>query len=208
LRRQPLDRAFFARDALRVARSLLGKILVRETKDGVVAGRLVEVEAYRGPHDLAAHTAGGRRTPRNEVMWGPPGYAYVYFVYGMHWCMNAVAAKEGAPEAVLLRAVEPLEGADLMQARRAEGRAKGRPIPVARLASGPANLCKAFAVDRSLNAADLCDPRSPLRLLDAPPVPLAKIRATPRIGVDYAGDHAELPWRFCLAGSPSVSADG
>src|SRR5688572_18570601 len=114
----PLPRSFYERDAVRLARALLGRTLVHATEDGVVAARIVETEAYRGPTDRAAHTFGGRRTPRNEVMWGPAGHAYVYFVYGMHFCLNAVAAGEGIPEAVLLRAAEPIEGHALARARR------------------------------------------------------------------------------------------
>lgn len=200
-----LPRAFYARDAVRVARALLGKTLVRRTGDGVVAGRIVETEAYRGPFDRAAHSAGGRRTSRNEVMWGPPGFAYVYFVYGMHWCLNAVCAAEGAPEAVLLRAVEPLVGLDLLRARRLAGRKGAAPLADAALARGPANLCRAFGVDRAQNGADLVAGDA-LSIHDAPPIPARRIVATPRVGVDYAGDDALLPWRFCVADSPAVSA--
>jgi DNA-3-methyladenine glycosylase len=219
-----LPRAFFARDAVRVARALLGKTLVRRTPAGLVAGRIVETEAYRGPDDRAAHSAGGRRTPRNEVMWGPPGFAYVYFVYGMHWCLNAVCAPPGKPEAVLLRAVEPLLGLDLMRARRLAGRpaARGRKAAAKHanalasraaaalladeaLARGPANLCRAFAVDRALNGAAFVESAA-LSLHDAPPVAARRIAATPRVGVDYAGEDALLPWRFCVVGSPAVSA--
>lgn len=202
----PLPRAFYARDAVRVARSLLGKILVRVAPEGVVAGRIVEVEAYRGPADRAAHSAGGRRTARNEVMWGPPGYAYVYFVYGMHWCANVVCAAAGRPEAVLFRAVEPLEGPEVMRARRAAGRGIVRSAKDALLASGPANLCRAFGIDGSLGGADLADPRSPLRIVDGAAVRGAARVASPRVGVAYAGADAALPWRFSVAGSPSVSA--
>ncbi len=181
-----LARTFYERDALRLARALLGKLLVHDTADGVTAGRIVEVEAYRGPADRAAHSAGGRRTPRNEVMWGAAGHAYVYFVYGMHWCANVVAAAPGEPEAVLLRAVEPVEGLGLMRARRAA------PVADAHLARGPANLCRAFGIDRAQNGADLV--AGALRILDAPAVPARRVVRTPRIGVDYAGEDAALPW--------------
>src|SRR6185436_12721560 len=111
---EPLPRSFYARPVLSVARDVIGKVLVHRTRQGVVAGRIVEAEAYRGPEDRAAHTWGGRRTARTEAMFGPPGVAYVFFVYGMHWHLNLVTTREGAPHAVLLRAAEPLLGVQLM----------------------------------------------------------------------------------------------
>jgi DNA-3-methyladenine glycosylase len=173
----------------------------------VVAGRIVEVEAYCGPADLAAHSAGGRRTPRNEVMYGLGGHAYVYFVYGMHFCMNVVAATRDVPEAVLLRAVEPTHGIEIMAARRGRDPDRLTPRLVQGLARGPGNLARAFGVDRRLNGADLR--RSELRLLRpragaATPGP-ATIVASRRIGVDYAGAWAGRPWRFSRRGNPSVS---
>lgn len=216
--RPPLPRSFYETDALRLARRLLGKALVHAAPEGTAACRIVEVEAYRGPEDRAAHSAGGRRTPRNEVMWGPAGHLYVYFVYGMHWCANVVAADVDRPEAVLLRAAEPLDGLDLMRARRARDagtrRSAGKPgstrvrrgAPTVRdehLLRGPANLCTALGIDRGLNGADLL--AGPVLLLDGPAVPARSIIRTPRIGVDYAGDDALLPWRLFVAGSPAVS---
>ncbi len=193
----PLPRAFYQRDALRLARALLGKVLVVCAPEGRMAARLVEVEAYRGPHDLAAHTAGGRRTPRNEVMWGPAGHLYVYFVYGMHWCANVVAAAPGRPEAVLLRGAEPLAGLDLMRARRPAARRD------AELLRGPANLCRALGIDRARNGEDLVS--GAVTIVDAPPVAAHDVARTPRVGVDYAGAHAALPWRLFVKGSPAVS---
>lgn len=192
-----LLRSFYAAPTLRVARALLGKILVHEGAGGTTAGRIVEVEAYRGPEDRAAHTAGGRRTPRNEVMWGPPGHLYVYFTYGMHYCCNVVTRVAGRPEAVLLRALEPLDGLDLMRARRA--------IAVAdvRLCRGPGNLCRAMGIDRSLNGADLT--MGSVAILNAPVVPARSIVRSPRIGVAYAGADAALPWRLSVRDSPAVS---
>ena len=200
----PLPRAFYERDALRLARALLGKVLVVRGAEGVMAARLVEVEAYRGPKDLAAHTAGGRRTPRNEVMWGPAGHLYVYFVYGMHWCANVVAAAPGRPEAVLLRGAEPLSGIELMRTRRPAARRD------AELLRGPANLCRALGIDRARNGADLVAGTSAgaagdIVIVDAPPVAARDVARTPRIGVDYAGEHAALPWRLFVKGSPGVS---
>jgi DNA-3-methyladenine glycosylase len=194
----PLRREFYSVDSLRLARALLGKVLVHDSAGGVTAGRIVEVEAYRGPEDRAAHSSGGRRTPRNESMWGPAGHAYVYFVYGMHWCLNVVAARAGLPQAVLLRAIEPLAGLGLMRARR------GPRAPDDGLARGPANLCKAMGIDRRHDGADLVGGR--LTVLDAEPLRAAQVVRTPRIGVGYAGADAMRPWRFFVRGSASVSA--
>jgi len=193
-----LPRGVYLQPTLRVARTLLGKTLVHDSPEGRTAGRIVEVEAYRGPADRAAHSSGGRRTPRNEVMYGPPGYAYVYFIYGMYFCMNVVCQPAGVPEAVLLRALEPLEGVELMRRRRelAEG-------PEWRLCRGPGALCRALGIGRAENGADLV--RGPLRIVDAPPVPAARVARTARIGVAYAGADAARPWRFLVRGSPAVS---
>ncbi|MGH7903939.1 MAG: DNA-3-methyladenine glycosylase [Candidatus Dormibacteraceae bacterium] len=177
---QVLPAAFFARDPLEVAPQLLGKLLVREIGGLALWGRLVEVEAYKGPDDLAAHSSRGR-TPRTEVMFGPPGRAYVYFVYGMHYCLNFVCQPEGMPEAILVRALDPGPG-------------------VSR-ANGPGLVCRALQIDRSLNAAALEPPR--LYLLDDGLRP-APIVAGPRIGVGYAREWAARPWRFCLD-SPYLS---
>lgn len=197
----PPPRAFFARNALDLAPDLLGLLLVHETDAGVAAGRIVEVEAYRGPEDLAAHSAGGRRTPRNEIMYGPAGHAYVYFIYGMHWCVNVVAAVPDVPEAVLIRGLEPVHGIALMRARR------GGHVATAALARGPGNLTRALGIDRAQNGADLR--RGALRLLRPPggrgvPEPRDVVRS-PRIGVAYAGEWATLPWRFSVRGNASVS---
>ena len=197
----PPPQAFFARAALDLAPDLLGLVLVHETDDGVAAGRIVEVEAYCGPADLAAHSAGGRRTARNEVMYGPAGRAYVYFIYGMHWCVNVVAATTGVPEAVLIRALEPVHGVELMRARR------GGHVATAALARGPGNLTRALGIDRERNGADLR--RGALRVLRPPgdrgvPAP-SDVVTSPRIGVAYAGAWAALPWRFSVRGNASVS---
>ena len=182
----------------RVARDLLGKVLVHETADGWTAGRIVEVEAYRGPRDRAAHSAGGRRTPRNETMWGPPGRAYVYFIYGMHHCVNVVTRPPDVPEAILIRALEPLAGLEDMRARR--GLLGG---PDWRLCRGPGSVCRALGLTRAHDGGDLVS--GPLRILDAPPIAAGRVVRTPRIGVDYAGPHAALPWRFLVGGSLAVS---
>lgn len=193
-----LPATFYDRPTLRVARALLGKILVHRSPEGLAAGRIVEVEAYRGPEDRAAHTAGGRRTPRNEVMWGDGGHLYVYFTYGMHYCCNVVTRRAGQPEAVLLRALEPLAGVGLMQRRRGN-----RGLPTSRLARGPGNLCRALGIDRRHDGCDLV--RGAVVILDAPRPAAGTVATSPRIGVDYAGDHALRPWRFHLQGSAAVS---
>jgi DNA-3-methyladenine glycosylase len=193
------DRSFFARSSLAVARDLLGGVLVHESAEGRTAGRIVEVEAYRGPKDRAAHSFGGRRTARNEVMYGPPGHAYVYFVYGMHDCVNVVTAAVDVPEAVLLRALEPLEGIELMRRRRGLGAAAAEHL----LCRGPGNLCRAMGIDRRLNGADLLD--GALRLEAAPRLPAALVGRGPRIGVAYAGADAALPWRLAVRASAALS---
>lgn len=191
----PLPRSFYARPVLAVAKNALGKVLVYESPEGRVSGRIVETEAYRGPEDRAAHSFAGRRTARTEVMYGPPGFAYVFFVYGMHWHFNIVTTAEGAPEAVLVRAVEPLEGVELMARRR------GRNVSQRELTNGPGKLCQAFGIDRGLYGEDLTGKR--IFLLDGP-TPRATRSA--RIGVAYAQEWAEKPWRFYDAASPFVSS--
>ena len=198
---QPLPRSFYARPVVEVAEACIGKVLITVSPQGVTAGRIVETEAYRGPEDLAAHSAGGRRTPRTEVMFGPPGYAYVFFVYGMHFQFNLVAGKVGEPHAVLVRAVEPLVGEELMSVRH------GVDGGVARkrrdLANGPGKLCRAFGIDRSYYGADLCD-GARVYLANGPRIS-SKIARSARIGVDYAGRWAEHRWRFFDAKSECVS---
>lgn len=190
----PLPRSFYARPVLSVARNTLGKILVYDSPEGRVSGRIVETEAYRGPEDRAAHSYGGRRTARTEVMYGPPGFAYVFFVYGMHWHFNLVTTREGAPHAVLIRAVEPLDGIELMLRRR------GRTKPSADLTNGPGKLCQAFGITGALYGEDLTQKR--LYLLDGPTPRAAR---STRVGVDYAAEWAQKPWRFYDAQSPFVS---
>lgn len=187
------DRAWFDRPSLEVAPDLLGKRLVHNSPDGPIIGRIVETEAYAGPEDLAAHSARGR-TARNAVMFGPPGHLYVYFIYGMHNCLNVVCGPGSKPEAVLLRAAAIEVGEALARRRRG-------PVPAARLASGPGNLAAAFGVDRALNGADLID--GPVNLTDAPPP--SRVLTGPRVGVGYAAAWADRPWRFFVADDPHRS---
>jgi DNA-3-methyladenine glycosylase len=187
-----LPRSFFDRLAEEVAPDLLGCVLTRTTTEGVVSVRLTEVEAYAGPRDPASHAYRGP-TKRNAVMFGPPGHAYVYFTYGMHFCVNLVCLGEGTAAAVLLRAGEVVEGRELATARRPGSSPRD-------LARGPARLCEALAIDRELSGTDVCDPASPLRVSAGSPA--SSFRTGPRTGVSSAKD---VPWRFWIDGDPSVS---
>lgn len=202
-----LPRRFYARDAAGLARALLGQVLVRVLDDGTrLTGRIVETEAYLGEVDRAAHTYGGRRTARNATMWGPAGHAYVYFIYGLHHCMNVVAGRAEEPVAVLIRALEPLEGLANMRAFRA-GRIRAARLRDTDLCSGPAKLAQALRLDRALDGADLVTGDA-LFLERGARVAPAGVIATPRIGVAYAGDWAAAPLRFHIAGNPHVSRSG
>jgi DNA-3-methyladenine glycosylase len=201
-----LPRGFFGRPAQELAPGLLGCVLRHDTPDGAVAVLLTEVEAYAGAADAASHAFRGR-TARTAVMFGEPGHSYVYFTYGMHFCVNLVCLPEGTASAVLLRAGRVIEGAALAASRRYAGRAAGPetsgPAGERDLARGPARLCQALGIDRSLNGADVCDPASPLRVSGpAQVVAAADIDSGPRVGVSRA---AEVPWRFWIAGEPTVS---
>jgi len=195
-----LTRRFFQRDPVTLAKALLGQRLVRADGGRRVAGLIVEVEAYLGERDAAAHTFGGRRTKRNQAMWGPAGHAYVYFTYGMHHCVNIVAQRDGVPEAVLIRALEPTEGLGVMRVRRAAARRDTD------LCSGPAKLTQALGIDLGLNGEDLVgSTRLFIERARARRVPEAGVVASPRIGVDYAGGWAAEPLRFHLRDHPHVS---
>jgi DNA-3-methyladenine glycosylase len=203
-----LPRAFFDRPAVEVAPDVLGCVLVHDSPEGLVAAAVVETEAYAGQADPASHAFRGR-TPRNAVMFGPPGHAYVYFSYGMHFCVNLVCGPPGEASAVLLRAARVIDGAALAAARRTARRSPGRAGPKGppaerELARGPGRLCQALGIGRSLDGADVCDPASPLRICrPALAVPAAGISRGPRVGVSRA---AEVEWRFWLTGEPCVSA--
>lgn len=194
--RGPLGREFFARDVVVVARDLLGCTVRHRTPAGTVAVRLSEVEAYAGESDPGSHAFRGR-TPRTEVMFGPAGHAYVYFSYGMHWCMNVVCGTEGAASAVLLRAGEVVEGLDLARSRRVAAK---RPVDLAR---GPARLTQALGVDRAQDGADVCA-GGDLEVLPGLPVDDDRVVWGPRVGVSGPGD--VTPWRAYLTGDPTVSA--
>jgi len=190
-----LTREELAVDPVDAAHVLLGSVLESRLGGEVVQVKLVEVEAYRGGDDPASHCYRGR-TPRNDVMFGPAGHLYVYFVYGMHFCANVVSLVDGVPGAVLLRAGEVIEGESFAKVRRPSARS------TAELAKGPAKLTGVLGLDREQNGLDLTDPDSPVRLLAGDPLPADAIRSGPRVGVAVAMD---VPWRFWIDGSKAVS---
>ena len=189
----PLSRSFYDRETERVARDLLGAILECRTPEGITAGRIVETEAYLGEHDPACHAAVGE-TDRTRWLYGPPGTAYVYFIYGVHWCVNAVTRSAGLPSAVLIRALQPVRGLPLMRARRPGARSD------VELANGPGKLCAALGIDGRFNGASLR--RLPLRIREGEPVPDSAVVVGPRIGITKAAD---WPLRWHIAGDPHVS---
>ena len=192
-----LGHTFFERDTLQVARDLLGRRLVRVVDGRRLAGLIVEVEAYIGEDDLACHAARGR-TPRTQVMYGPPGRSYVYFIYGMYHCLNVVAERTDFPAAVMIRALAPEEGRETMRHNRGGRRDND-------LTNGPGKLCQALQIDRQLNDVDLTtDPV--LFLEEGSPVPEARVAVSPRIGLNVPGWAADALWRFYVVDSPHVSA--
>jgi DNA-3-methyladenine glycosylase len=226
----PIPREFFARPSVELAPDLLGCVLEHETAEGLVAVELTEVEAYAGQADPASHAYRGK-TARNAVMFGPPGHAYVYFTYGMYFCVNLVCQGDGTASAVLLRAGRVIEGEELARTRRARRRHRaggdrdsalqdsasqdspspdGADLAARDLARGPARLCQALDIDKSLDGADVCDAGSPLRVRRRQTGAGTnvrsgekEIRSGPRVGVSAAAD---VPWRFWFEGDPTVSA--
>lgn len=191
-----LPSAFYQRDSLAIARDLLGQRLVRVSEGVRVAGRIVEVEAYDGARDSASHAHSGP-TERNASMFGPPGHAYVYLIYGMHHCFNVVTEREGHGAAVLVRALEPVEGIGDMRARRG-----GRKGPA--LTNGPAKLCYALAIDRTLDGADLVEGEA-LWIEREEAVPEERVARGPRVGVRGDEWAVSVPWRFWIEGNPYIS---
>lgn len=190
---QPHSLRFYDRETESVARDLLGSVLRCETADGVTSGRIVETEAYLGEHDPACHAVAGN-TNRTKWLYGKPGVAYVYFIYGVHWCFNAVTRAEGLPSAVLVRALEPLEGIELMRARRPRARND------VQLTNGPGKLCSALGITGAHNGLPLND--SVLTILRGTAVPDTQVSITPRIGITRAAD---WPLRWFIADSAFVS---
>jgi DNA-3-methyladenine glycosylase len=193
-----LPRTFYTRpNVVTVARELLGKLLVVPAKNEIrVSGFIVETEAYRGPQDRAAHSYGGRRTKRTEPMYGIGGTAYVFFVYGMYYQFNVVTNAAELPHAVLIRAVEPFEGTDVMRKRRHRQ-------PDHNLTNGPGKLCIALGIDRGLDGADLLGER--VWLEAGRTIGRSRIASGPRIGIDYAEEWVDKPWRFWIKDNPFVS---
>ncbi len=195
-----LPRTFYLEDTVTVARALLGCVLHRRLEDGeLLAVRIVETEAYLGANDMASHTRRGLRSERNASMYLEGGHAYVYFTYGMHWCLNVVTQESETAEAVLLRAAEPLRGVDSMRARRPKAK-RDRD-----LLNGPGKICMALDIDRRLDGSSLRGDALWIAPRDIE-VDDARIAVTPRIGIDNSGDAAAWPLRFFLRDSPHVSA--
>lgn len=190
---QRLPPDFYARSALEVAPDLLGKLLVHVTVEGIVSGYITEAEAYMGPEDKAAHTYGGKKTKRTQAMFGPPGHAYIYLIYGMYYCFNVVVATEGQPQAVLVRALEPKDGINLMLTRR-RFKQDLTPKKLYQLTNGPGKLCQALGISKEQYGYDLTGNK----LFITPGIPVApeNICTKPRVNVDYAGEWDQLPWRF------------
>ncbi|MCM8709478.1 DNA-3-methyladenine glycosylase [Clostridium sp. SYSU_GA19001] len=199
-----LERDFYNKDGVTVAKELLGKYLVHVVEGEELIGKIVEVEAYMGPFDKAAHSFNNRRTERNEVMYGPPGFAYVYMIYGMYNCMNVVAEDIGKPQAILIRALEPVKGLEAMSKfRYGKEYYKLSKREKLGLTSGPGKLCKAFNIDRSVNGEDLC--KEKLYIFKDEVEEKFEIITTKRINIDYAEEAKDYPWRFYIKDNSYVS---
>ncbi|GAX91220.1 DNA-3-methyladenine glycosylase [Effusibacillus lacus] len=209
MKSQLLPEIFFHLPTLDLAKALLGTILVHETMEGTTSGIIVETEAYIGPEDKAAHSYGGIPTERTRVMFGPPGFAYVYQIYGMHYCFNVVSGEETAPEAILIRALEPVVGIPLMIRRRGldirqlpDGSWPTNKLKL--LTNGPGKLAQAMGISKDQYGLGLKD--SSLRILPRRnKLSADQIRSGPRIGIEYAEEAREYPWRYWIAGNPYVS---
>ncbi len=201
---QKLEREFYNRDSVTVAKELLGKYLVHVVENEELIGKIVEVEAYMGPTDKAAHSYNNRRTDRNEIMYGGPGFSYVYIIYGMYNCMNVVVEQPGKPQAILIRALEPTKGMKAMSRFR-YGKAYEELSKKEKLGltSGPGKLCKALNVDRTQNGLDLCGEK--LYILKDKSEEAFEMVSSTRINIDYAEEAKDFQWRFYIKGNPYVS---
>jgi len=198
---QKIPRNFYERDTLIIAQELLGKYLVHNSPKGTTIGKIVETEAYIGPRDPASHAYKGRRTKRTEIQFGSGGYAYIYQIYGNHFCFNVVSQKIGMPEVVLIRALEPIGGIKLMAMRR--GIPKVTEENLRDLTNGPSKLCRAMGIDKSLYGTDLCE--DTLFITFPNPKQKFEIVSTPRININYAGEAKYYPWRFLIKNNRFVS---
>lgn len=202
-----LDRDFYIRDTITVSKELLGKVLVHQTKDFSVAGRIVETEAYLGPEDKAAHSYGGRKTPRVEVMYNQGGRSYIFTIYGMYQCFNIVTEKQGLPQAVLIRALEPVDNMELMAQRRFSKSYRDLSSrQIKDLTNGPGKLCIAMALGKEQNKIDMCvrNGIDDIYVWDDGYKDF-DIEASPRINIDYAEEYVHKPWRFTIKGNKYVS---
>lgn len=191
--------SFYAQDTIHLAESLLGTRLVRILEDGTrLSGRIVETEAYLGVEDPAAHTFGGRRTERNEAMYGEAGHAYVYFIYGIYFCLNVVCQERDVPEAVLIRALEPVEGFSYFETHYPH-------TPPEKWLNGPGKLCRGMSIGRESNGVALFKPTSRLFIEDDISIRAADIATGARVGIDYAGDAVHWPLRFAIRGHRCLS---
>jgi DNA-3-methyladenine glycosylase len=198
-----LSREFYNRDSIIVAKELLGKVLVHEIEGQKISARIVETEAYMGVVDKAAHSYNGKRTPRVEVMYGNPGYSYVFMIYGLHCCFNVVVNEKEIPQAILVRAVEPIHGMEWMAQKRF-GKTYEQLTKSQRksLTNGPGKLCGALSIDRNLNGLDLCDD---VVYIEEGESKAFNIVTTKRVGIDYAEEAKDFPWRFYIEGNEYVS---
>lgn len=190
-----LTREFYLRSGLEVAHDLIGKQLVHHTPEGIISGLIVEVEAYMGHIDAAAHSYRASRIGRTAVQYGPGGYAYLFMLYGMHLCMNVVANAEECPEVILIRALQPVDGIALMKSRRKQKDLRN-------LCNGPGKLTQALGIEKRHYGADLCGEELYIESIDMPTPPVS---ATKRINIDYSGEAIHYPWRFVWTDSPYIS---
>lgn len=198
-----LDREFYNRDSILVAKELLGKVLVHEIDGQRIAVKIVETEAYMGFEDKAAHSYGGKRTSRVEVMYGDPGFSYLFMIYGMYFCFNIVTNEKEKPQAVLIRAAEPVEGIEWMAQKRFERSYEQLTKSQRRgLTNGPGKLCRALSLDKSFNGMDLCGNEV---YVEEDKSRNLSIVTTKRVGIDYAEEAKDYPWRFYIEGNEYVS---
>jgi len=196
---EKLCRSFYQRNALTVAKELLGKILVHNSPQGKTSGKIVETEAYLGIEDPASHAYKRERTPRTEIQYKEGGYVYIYQIYGMYFCLNVVTGKINQPHSVHIRALEPLEGIELMLKRRGINSSKTSKG----FANGPAKLCQAMGIDKNLYGENLT--KNNLFICSGETVKESQIQSAPRIGIDYAGEAKHYPWRFYIKGNIYIS---